>query len=214
MDSVLTKGGNIPWPHPRAELTVVGLPTGASVLAFLVTEARKVRTDGDFVFFNNPSVAGVAVAGHAATLELDQIPVRYRDGRTETVSTFGTVGGERDFRLATADGAVRQSRDVGRAESKGWRKKGPEVGQETVEINLNPDVLAVLRVVYSTQSNGVGSFRKYQVSMAIDNGNGDTVTIDASSASDDDLVFTCVPGIIRAHGCWSGQRVQVAQRRS
>ena len=36
--------------------------------------------------------------------------------------------------------------------------------------------------------------------MAIDNGvangGGDTVTIDATNASDDDAVFTCVPGII------------------
>ena len=70
------------------------------------------------------------------------------------------------------------------------------MGQETIEINLNPDVLAVVPVVYSAQSNGAGSFRKYQVSMSIDNGSGDTVTIDATSASDDDMVFTCVPGII------------------
>jgi tellurite resistance protein TerA len=63
-------------------------------------------------------------------------------------------------------------------------------------VALNPDVLTVLPVVYSAQSNGDGSFRKYQVSMAIDNGSGNTVTIDASGASDHDLVFTCVPGII------------------
>ena len=54
-------------------------------------------------------------------------------------------------------------------------------------------------VVYSAQSNGSGSFRQYQVSMAIDkggDGGGDTVTIDASNASDHDAVYCCVPGII------------------
>lgn len=363
MDNILTKGGNIPWPHPRATLEVAGLPAGGSVLAFLVTTTGKVRTDDDFVFFNNPTVPGVAVAGHIATIDLENVPggidriviaavqdesdpeplsarplqvtvdpaglvvpvtglsteravvlvelyrraqqwkirsvsagwtegfsalvrahgvevdddagavvpdsaapepivpvatpsttadgpkldlrkpgveaidlgkragtinlrkgqqvtitktarvvatctwpratdydiyalVSYRDGRCETVSTFGTAGQERDFQLATTDGAVRHSGDVGRTQSRGWRKKTAEVGQETIQITLNPEVRAVLPVVYSAQSNGTGSFRKYQVSMAIDNGSGDTVTIDAGNASDDDMVFTCVPGII------------------
>ena len=363
MEGPLGKGGNVAWPHPVAAVQVAGLPAGASVLAFLVTGTGKVRTDDDFVFFNNPAVPGVAVAGHSASVDLDQLPVgidrvvfaavqddsdpaplsarplqvavdpagltvpvtglsteravvlieiyrraeqwklrnvsagwtegfsalvrahgvevdddgaapehgpaapepatpvnigppagsgsklnlrkpgvdavdlgkrtgtislrkgqqvtitktprivanctwpratdydiyalvRYRDGHCETVSTFGTAGSERDFQLATRDGAVRHSGDVGRTQSKGWRKKAAEVGQETIEINLNPEVLAVVPVVYSAQSNGAGSFRKYQVSMAIDNGSGDTVTIDATSASDDDMVFTCVPGII------------------
>ena len=388
MDGRLTKGGNIPWPHRRAALTVAGLSEGASVLAFLVTAAGKVRTDDDFVFFNNPAVPGVAVLGQTAELDLDLVPddvdrivvavvaddadpeplssralevgvepdglrvevtgltteravvlvevyrratawklrnvsagwtegfaalvrthgvqvdddgaapeteptttapdtpaiirtpagapdprsptaepaapaispptvaaigptinlrkpgidaidlgkrtgainlrkgqqvtitksfrivatctwprttdydiyalVRYRDGHCETVATFGTQGNERNFQLTTRDGAVRHSGDVGRAQSKGWRRKQatPDVGLETVEITLNSEILAVVPVVYSAQSNGGGSFRRYQVSMAIDNGSGDTVTIDAGDASDDEDIYTCVPGII------------------
>jgi tellurite resistance protein TerA len=359
MDNILTKGGNIPWPHPQATLEVAGLPAGGSVLAFLVTTNGKVRNDDDFVFFNNPDVPGVTIAGQIATIDLEKVAgeidriviaavqddadpeplsasplqvtvdptglvvpvtglsseravvlvemyrraqqwkirsvsagwtegfsalvrahgvevdddagtavpdstataapvaeppptpstldlrkpgvdaidlgkrtgtinlrkgqqvtitktarivatctwpratdydiyalVSYRDGRCETVSTFGTAGNERDFQLATTDGAVRHSGDVGRTQSRGWRKKTAEVGQETIQITLNPEVRAVLPVVYSAQSNGTGSFRKYQVSMAIDNGSGDTVTIDAGNASDDDMVFSCVPGII------------------
>ncbi len=128
--------------------------------------------------------------------------VRYRDGRTETVSTFGTQDDKDGFRLATTDGAVRHSGDVGRmqVQRRGWRRKpapdAPQVGLETIEIMLTPQISAVAPVVYSAQSNGDGSFRRYQVSMAIDNGGGDTVTIDASGASDDDAVYTCVPGII------------------
>jgi tellurite resistance protein TerA len=359
MDNILTKGGNIPWPHPQATLEVAGLSAGGSVLAFLVTTTGKVRNDDDFVFFNNPDVPGVTIAGQIATIDLEKVAgeidriviaavqddadpeplsasplqvtvdptglvvpvtglsseravvlvemyrraqqwkirsvsagwtegfsalvrahgvevdddagtavpdstataapvaeppptpstldlrkpgvdaidlgkrtgtinlrkgqqvtitktarivatctwpratdydiyalVSYRDGRCETVSTFGTAGNERDFQLATTDGAVRHSGDVGRTQSRGWRKKTAEVGQETIQISLNPEVRAVLPVVYSAQSNGTGSFRKYQVSMAIDNGSGDTVTIDAGNASDDDMVFSCVPGII------------------
>lgn len=370
MTDSLTKGGNTAWPHDRAAVDVSGLPADASVLAFLVAEHGKVRNDQDFVFFNNPSVAGVAISGHRADLDLAAVPadvdkvviaavqddndpnplssrplavtvqpdlqvpvtgltseravvlvevyrrtgqwklrnvsagwtegfaalvrahgvdvdddepasapavapptpnptptpappaapainlrkpgvdavdlgkrtgtinlrkgeqvtitktprmvatctwpratdydifalVRYRDGRSETVSTFGTRDNKNDFRAATEDGAVRHSGDVGRSQAarKGWRRKAteaPEVGQETIEINLTPQIAAVVPVVYSAQSNGSGSFRRYRVSMAIDNGSpetggGDTVTIDATNASDDDAVFTCVPGII------------------
>jgi tellurite resistance protein TerA len=371
MTERLTKGGNTPWPHERAVVAVTGLPTEASVLAFLVGADGRVRSDDDFVFFNNPTVPGVAISDHRTDLDLTGLPddvekvviaavqddrdpaalsahplgvtvdpgdltvpmtgltseravvlvevyrraggwkirnvsagwtegfaalvrahgvevdeqgpapeaapdrtpaaaqppatpapapainlrkpgidavdlgkrtgtinlrkgeqvtitktprivatctwpratdydiyalVRYRDGRTETVSTFGTRESPKDFRLATGDGAVRHSGDIGRsqAQRKGWRRKAadqPAVGQETIEINLNPQIAAVVPVVYSAQSNGTGSFRRYQVSMAIDNGSvehggGDTVTIGATNASDDDTVFTCVPGII------------------
>lgn len=368
MTDTLTKGGNTPWPHGHAVVDVDGLSAQASMLAFLVGENGKVRGDDDFVFFNNPSVAGVSISGHRAELDLAAVPagvdrvviaavqddddpaplsarplsvtvqpglrvpvtgltseravvlveayrragqwkvrnvsagwtegfaalvrahgvqvddegpatdttapaaqptpavqpapaapinlrkpgvdavdlgkrtgainlrkgeqvtitrtarivatctwpratdydifalVRYRDGRTETVSTFGTHENKNDFRLTTGDGAVRHSGDVGRtqAQRKGWRRKAadePTVGQETIEITLTPQIAAVVPVVYSAQSNGTGSFRRYQVSMAIDNGSadqggGDTVTVDATNASADDAVFTCVPGII------------------
>ena len=357
MTDSLTKGGNTAWPHDRAVVEVAGLSTEASLLAFLVAQDGKVRSDHDFVFFNNPTVAGVEISGHRAELDLGAVPadvdklvvaavqddndpaplsdrslavtvqpgvavpvtgltseravvlvemyrragqwklrnvsagwtegfaalvrahgvevdddgpatepaplpapainlrkpgidaidlgkrsgainlrkgeqvtitktprivatctwpratdydifalVRYRDGHTETVSTFGTRDHKNDFRLSTPDGAVRHSGDIGRAQAarKGWRKKAadePALGQETIEINLNPQIAAVVPVVYSAQSNGTGSFRRYRVTMSLDNGSadnggGDTVTIDAGNASDDDAVFTCVPGII------------------
>ena len=74
MQESLSKGGNMPWLDPRAEVKMTGLPAGGSVLAFLVTATGKVRSDDDFVFFNNPAVAGVEVIGHGATIELDRIP--------------------------------------------------------------------------------------------------------------------------------------------
>lgn len=115
--------------------------------------------------------------------------VVYRDGRTETVATFGTKEGRgRDFSLATTDGAVRHLGDVGRSSA--------AVASETVQITLNDNIHAVIPVVYSAQSNGTGSFRKYQVSMTIDNGSGAAVTIDADSASSDNTVYSCVPGVI------------------
>lgn len=384
MTTPLTKGGNLAWPHRLAVVEVAGLPSAASVLAFLVAADGKVRGDDDFVFFNNPSVPGVTVTGHRADLDLAALPsdvdkvvvaavqddgdpaplsasrvdvtvgpdgpslpvtgltseravvlievyrragqwklrnvsagwtegfaalvrahgvdvdddgpaeppaspaspaptppspapgtspgptavqaaapsinlrkpgvdavdlgtrtgainlrkgeqvtitrtplivatctwpratdydifalVRYRDGHTETVSTFGTAERQQDFRTTTADGAVRHGGDVGRAQAakpRGWRRKAAPVpaadlGRESIEITLNPQIAAVVPVVYSAQSNGSGSFRRYQVSMSIDNGaaeqgGGDTVTIDATDASADDAIYSCVPGII------------------
>lgn len=359
----LSKGGNVPWSHPNVALQVAGLPAGGSVLAFLVAGTGKVRSDDDFVFFNNPTVPGVAVLDHTADIDLGRVPegidrivvaavqddadpaplsaqqlrvtvdpdrlevpvtglsteravvlvevyrrtgqwklrnvsagwtegfsalvrahgvevddegvapdpgpsapepaapvgggaapsaaptinlrksgidavdlgqrtgtislrkgqqvtitktpvimatctwprhtdydifalVRYRDGHSETVSTFGTEDDAKGFQLATTDRAVRHTGDVGRAKGRGWRKPVAQVGREAIEITMNPAILAVVPVVYSAQSNGSGSFRRYQVSMAIDNGGGDTVTIDADNASDDEAVYSCVPGII------------------
>ncbi|WP_406832471.1 hypothetical protein ABEG17_06505 [Pedococcus sp. KACC 23699] len=120
--------------------------------------------------------------------------VLFTDGRIETVSTFGIKGREQDYRASTVDGSVRHLGDV--------RRSNATTASETVEIRLTPDVVAVLPVVYSAQSNGTGSFRRYQVSMSIDNGAGATVVIDASNASDNDRIYSCVPGIIinAAHG--------------
>ncbi len=65
MGSDLAKGGNTPWPHPQAALRITGLTAGASVLAFLVTAAGRVRSDADFVFFNNPTVPRDGAVRHA-----------------------------------------------------------------------------------------------------------------------------------------------------
>ena len=105
--------------------------------------------------------------------------------------------GQVDVAMFGADGVparreyagVRHCGDVGRG--------GGQVKTETIEIRLTPEVLAVVPVAYSAQSNGTGSFRRYKVSLSIDNGQGTTVTIDASHASADDKIYSCVPGMIR-----------------
>ena len=69
--------------------------------------------------------------------------------------------------------------------------------EEILEIRLSPDVLAVVPVAYSAITNGTGSFKRYKVSLEIDNGSGTKITIPSENASDDDSVYTCVPGVIR-----------------
>jgi tellurite resistance protein TerA len=127
-----------------------------------------------------------------------------QNGTVETVSTFGTKGHENDYRTATTDGAVKHLGDVKRSAS--------AMASETIEIRLTPDVVGVVPVVYSAQSNGTGSFRRYQVSMSIDNGAGATVVIDAAHASDNDKIYTCVPGIIINEG--GGVQVEAREQYS
>jgi tellurite resistance protein TerA len=54
----------------------------------------------------------------------------------------------------------------------------------------------VVPFAYSAQSNGTGSFFRYQVSLSVDNGAGGRIEIDASNANDDDRVYTCVPAVL------------------
>ena len=86
------------------------------------------------------------------------------------------------------NGAVEHMGDVGR--SSGSMKT------EVIKLRLTNDILAVVPVVYSAQSNGTGSFYRYKVSMSIDNHNGTSVTISSKNANNNDRIYTCVPGIL------------------
>lgn len=117
--------------------------------------------------------------------------VQYADGHTETVSQFGTKDNQ-NFTAVTSDGAVKHLGDVKRGGGAG--KKG--LADETIEIALNANIVRIVPVAYSAQSNGTGSFRRYKVTMTIDNGAGDIVEINAKDADNNDSVYSCVPGII------------------
>lgn len=117
--------------------------------------------------------------------------VQYKDGHVETVAQFGTKD-DRKFTAVTKDGAIKHLGDVVRGGGAG--KKG--IADEIIEIALNPNIVRVVPVAYSAQSNGTGSFRRYKVTMTIDNGAGDVVIIDAKDADKNDRVYSCVPGVI------------------
>lgn len=115
--------------------------------------------------------------------------VQYVDGHVETVSQFGTKTDQR-FAASTTDGAVVHLGDQRRGTGT------TTLADEVVEITLNPTIARIVPIVYSAQSNGTGSFRRYQVGMTIDNGAGDVVEIAARDADANDNVYTCVPGVI------------------
>lgn len=70
------------------------------------------------------------------------------------------------------------------------------INTEIVDIRLSDDIIAVVPVAYSAQSNGTGSFYRYKVSLEINNGAGASVDISADTANNNDHIYTCVPGII------------------
>ncbi len=113
--------------------------------------------------------------------------VQTRDGREVHVATFPANGVP--VLMNYANGAVRHLGDVGHG--------GGKVKTESLEIRLNDDIVALIPVVYSAQSNGTGSFYRYKVSMRIDNQRGTDVTIPAENANNNDKIYTCVPGVIR-----------------
>lgn len=86
------------------------------------------------------------------------------------------------------NGAVEHMGDVGR--------NSTSTKTEVIKLRLTDDILAVVPVVYSAQSNGTGSFYRYKVSMSIDNHNGTSVTITSKNANNNDRIYSCVPGIL------------------
>ena len=110
------------------------------------------------------------------------------DGKQVDVATFGAQGVPAMPNYG--NGAVKHLGDV-----KGSKRSSEET--EIVEIRLRPDIVAVVPVAYSAQSNGTGSFSRFKVSLQIDNGAGTRIEVSADNANNDDKIYTCVPGIIR-----------------
>ena len=98
----LTKGANAPLSASRVTLTV-DVPAPADLSVLLVTESGKVRSDADFVFYNQPTGPGVRClqpsAGQPWRVEVDlaAVPadvhaVRLVTSLDDTTATFGRVG--------------------------------------------------------------------------------------------------------------------------
>jgi hypothetical protein len=118
--------------------------------------------------------------------------VIYADGHTESIAAFGAGKQLNGFyktptQMATHDGKVRHLGDVKRGNG--------SMAEEVLEITLTDDIVAVVPWAYSAQGNGTGSFFRYKVSMEVTDGS-ETVKVDASNASNDDHVYTCIPGMI------------------
>ncbi|WP_409290828.1 TerD family protein [Peribacillus sp. SCS-37] len=110
-----------------------------------------------------------------------------KNGRQVDVAMFGAKG--TPPLKSYGRGAVEHMGDV--------RRNSGSTKTEKIKLRLTDDILAVVPVVYSAQSNGTGSFYRYKVSMSIDNHQGTSVTISAKNANDNDRIYSCVPGILQ-----------------
>ncbi|MEK5009491.1 TerD family protein [Bacillus sp. FSL K6-3312] len=110
-----------------------------------------------------------------------------KSGKQVDVAMFGAK--EIPALKSYDNGAVEHMGDVGRDYE--------SMKTEVIKLRLNDDILAVVPVVYSAQSNGTGSFYRYRVSMSIDNHQGTSVTIHAKHANDNDRIYSCVPGMLQ-----------------
>lgn len=114
--------------------------------------------------------------------------VLLKDGTQQVVSTFGSKE-QKHPTPNILNGAVQHMGDVGRT--------GGVLAEEAIEIKLDDRIEAVVPIAYSAQSNGTGSFKKYNVSLGIDNGKGTNVAIDSKNASSNNNIYTVAIGIIR-----------------
>ena len=91
MSSTLSKGQNAPLPGGPVTVTV-DVSTAADLSALLVTENGKVRTDADFVFFNQPVGPGVRClapeAGQGWRIVIDPAGVPAQIEQIRTVITL------------------------------------------------------------------------------------------------------------------------------
>lgn len=109
-----------------------------------------------------------------------------RNGGVLHVANFGAVGTP----------AVPSYRGVGLGADAGRAAGSSGTALETLTIAFDDTIAAVIPVAYSAQSNGTGSFHQYKVSLAVDNGAGERVTVEASNANRNKQIYTCVPAVI------------------
>ncbi|GGF42748.1 TerD family protein [Williamsia phyllosphaerae] len=95
MATTLTKGQNGPLAGTDVEISV-DLAAAGDLSALLVTDSGKVRTDADFVFFNQPSGPGVTLTTGAGigtlALSLGAVPADIAQIRAIITLENGTFG--------------------------------------------------------------------------------------------------------------------------
>lgn len=103
------------------------------------------------------------------------------------VAAYGTIGGP-GMRMRY------DAKDGGWIEHMGDIKT--EGGTEIIRAHFSPMILAISFFAYSAKANGAGSFKRYGVSMEMDNGAGTKITITDKDASSSESVYTCVPATV------------------
>ncbi|OLS39221.1 TerD family protein [Bacillus sp. MRMR6] len=176
--------------EPDKTLTVPEMKTSQNALSAISLEKVKGKISLDkgqkpVIIEKTPEIT--ATVSWKTGTDYDIYALVYtKNGKQIDVAMFGAKGTPPLRRYG--NGAVEHMGDVGRNSS--------SVKTEIIKLRLTDDILAVVPVVYSAQSNGTGSFYRYQVSISIDNHSGTSVTISAKNANNNDRIYTCVPGML------------------
>lgn len=178
--------------HQEAASTLVSTPPKNDHLKIVAPSLEKVKGNVNLskgqksVIIEKTPVITATVSWETGT-DYDIYALVYtKSGKQIDIAMFGAIGTPP---LQSYDkGAIEHMGDIGRTNQK--------TKTEVIKLRLNPDIVAIVPVVYSAQSNGTGSFHRYKVSMSIDNHNGTSVTIHAKNANKNNRIYTCVPGIL------------------
>jgi stress response protein SCP2 len=102
----LSKGANTAVPGPQVVVTA-NASAALDIAALLVTETGKVRSDADFVFFNQPSAPGVTLQPPATLrLDLPAIPAQIdKVVITATIDGAGTFASIQGLSATVSDAA-------------------------------------------------------------------------------------------------------------
>ncbi|AVH60932.1 MULTISPECIES: CAP domain-containing protein [Streptomyces] len=101
--SELVPGGNLPLPGGTLTL---GVPGPFDVFALITDDSGKVRGDGDFVFYNQPSAPGARLAGEHLTID----PMGLRPGASRVTVVVSPADPEPAARAHPAHHRAEQSR--------------------------------------------------------------------------------------------------------
>lgn len=164
---------------------------GGGGLSLVKSGALSLVKDGDVTIANTPIVARCL---WPSTTDYDvYVLVQLKNGTSLIASTFGSDA-QRTPTPSILGGKVKHLGDVKRGNG--------SMAEESIEIVFTDDMLSVVPVVYSAQSNGGGSFKHHKVTCEVTDGKGTTVTIEAKKANDDNNVYSVAVAEItkNAHG--------------
>jgi tellurite resistance protein TerA len=175
-----------PKPAPKAAPVAPATPSASTISLQKVTGKVSLDKNSKPVIIAKTPEIRASVSWKTGTDYDVYALVWTKDDKQVDVAAFGAAGVA--VQMNFSNGAVEHTGDVGRDD-------GP-MKDEIIKIRLKDNILAVVPVVYSAQSNGTGSFKRYKESMTIDNRQGTVVTIDSKFANNNDYIYTCVPGMI------------------
>ncbi|MFC8532296.1 TerD family protein [Nocardia sp. NPDC057227] len=183
------QGGAVGYPPPGAPGAFPASAPGSAPPPNLTKRSITLEKNSAPVLLRKAPVVRLRVGWTSGTDYEAYALVVLTDGTVVHVATFDAQGIPANPQFKDL---VRHLGDRGRGDV----NRGGGSTEEIIEVRFAPEIAAVVPVAYSAINNGTGSFHKYRVTLAIDSGGEEEVTIPADQAKKSSWIFTCVPGIV------------------